>query len=128
MTHTLLSQGLAAATAIWSLVPATCQAQGGRTGSMPAASTANAHPTWNELNAIQQRVLAPLAGEWNNFPELNRRKWLQIAERYEKFSPAEQARLVRELGCDSAQGFFFSQPLDAVKTRLLLQGGVLDVV
>lgn len=38
-------------------------------------------------------MLAPLAGEWNNFPELNRRKWLQIAERYEKFSPAEQARL-----------------------------------
>ncbi|MDW3686772.1 DUF3106 domain-containing protein [Cupriavidus sp. CV2] len=89
----LLLAGLAAATTIWSLVPATCQAQGGHAGGAPAASIANAHPTWNELNAVQQRVLAPLAGEWNNFPELNRRKWLQIAERYEKFSPAEQARL-----------------------------------
>ncbi|EHP44077.1 transmembrane protein [Cupriavidus basilensis OR16] len=89
----LLLAGLAAATTIWSLVPATCQAQGGHAGSAPAASVANAHPTWNELNAVQQRVLAPLAGEWNSFPELNRRKWLQIAQRYEKFSPAEQARL-----------------------------------
>ena len=89
----LLLAGLAAATTIWSLVPATCQAQGGHPGGAPAASIANAHPNWNELNAVQQRVLAPLAGEWNNFPELNRRKWLQIAERYEKFSPAEQARL-----------------------------------
>lgn len=89
----LLLAGLAAAATIWSLVPATCQAQGGHPGGAPAASIANAHPSWNELNAVQQRVLAPLEGEWNNFPELNRRKWLQIAERYEKFSPAEQARL-----------------------------------
>ncbi|HZX94501.1 MAG TPA: EAL domain-containing protein, partial [Myxococcales bacterium] len=40
----------------------------------------------------------------------------------------EQARLVREVGCAFAQGFFFSQPLDVIKTRSLLQGGVLDVV
>ena len=40
----------------------------------------------------------------------------------------EQARLVREVGCDSAQGFFFGQPLDAARTRSVLQAGVLDVV
>ena len=40
----------------------------------------------------------------------------------------EQARLVREVGCSLAQGFFFSPPLDPAKTRTLLQGGVLDVV
>ena len=40
----------------------------------------------------------------------------------------EQARLVREVGCSFAQGFFFSRPLDPAKTRTLLQGGVLDVV
>ncbi len=40
----------------------------------------------------------------------------------------EQARLVREVGCSFAQGFFFSPPLDPAKTRTLLQGGVLDVV
>jgi EAL domain-containing protein (putative c-di-GMP-specific phosphodiesterase class I) len=41
---------------------------------------------------------------------------------------AEQLRLVREVGCDSAQGFFFTLPLDVLKARGLLQGGVLDVV
>ena len=41
---------------------------------------------------------------------------------------AEQARTVREVGCAFAQGFFFSPPLDALKTRALLQGGALDVV
>jgi diguanylate cyclase (GGDEF)-like protein/PAS domain S-box-containing protein len=34
---------------------------------------------------------------------------------------AEQLRLVREAGCDSAQGYFFSPPLDAAKARNLLQ-------
>ncbi len=41
---------------------------------------------------------------------------------------AEQARTVREVGCAFAQGFFFSPPLDALKTRSLLQGGALEVV
>jgi len=40
----------------------------------------------------------------------------------------DQARLVREVGCSFAQGFFFSPPLDPAKTRTLLQEGVLDVV
>ena len=34
---------------------------------------------------------------------------------------AEQLRLVREAGCDCAQGFLFSPPLDALKARSLLQ-------
>ncbi|WP_420992714.1 DUF3106 domain-containing protein [Cupriavidus sp. 30B13] len=89
----LLLAGLAVAAA-WLLNPLACQAQGGRaTGASAASTPVNAHPTWAELTAVQQRVLAPLQGEWNTFPELNRRKWMQIAERYPKFSPAEQARL-----------------------------------
>ena len=41
---------------------------------------------------------------------------------------AEQARVVREMGCAYAQGYFFSPPLDAIKTRTLLQAGILEVV
>ncbi|MCA1829857.1 MAG: putative bifunctional diguanylate cyclase/phosphodiesterase, partial [Myxococcales bacterium] len=41
---------------------------------------------------------------------------------------AEQLRLVREVGCEQAQGFFFTPPLDVLKARSLLQGGVMDVV
>ncbi|MGO4329209.1 DUF3106 domain-containing protein [Cupriavidus sp. 2TAF22] len=92
----LLLAGAAFAGA-WLLNPSACQAQGGRpTGaasSAAGASIANARPAWSELSVVQQRILAPLEGEWNTFPELNRRKWLQIAERYQKLSPAEQARL-----------------------------------
>jgi hypothetical protein len=36
-------------------------------------------------------------------------------------------RQVREVGCAFAQGFFFSPPLDAIKTGSLLQGGALEV-
>jgi EAL domain-containing protein (putative c-di-GMP-specific phosphodiesterase class I) len=36
---------------------------------------------------------------------------------------AEQLDLVREVGCDSAQGFFFSPPLDVLHARTLLQTG-----
>jgi diguanylate cyclase (GGDEF)-like protein/PAS domain S-box-containing protein len=36
---------------------------------------------------------------------------------------AEQLHFVREAGCDSAQGFFFSTPLDGVRAGTLLQRG-----
>ncbi len=39
---------------------------------------------------------------------------------------AEQLRLVREVGCDSAQGFFFTPPLDVLKARTLLMGAAVD--
>jgi diguanylate cyclase (GGDEF)-like protein/PAS domain S-box-containing protein len=38
---------------------------------------------------------------------------------------ADQLRLVREVGCNSAQGFFFTPPLDVLKARTLLQGAAL---
>jgi len=77
-------------------LPATASAQGEQ-ASQPAASAPapviNAHPTWAELDSVQQRILAPLAPLWDTLPEINRHKWLHIAARYPKFSPAEQARL-----------------------------------
>jgi diguanylate cyclase (GGDEF)-like protein/PAS domain S-box-containing protein len=36
----------------------------------------------------------------------------------------EQLRRVREAGCDAAQGFLFSAPLDGAHTRALLEGGL----
>jgi EAL domain-containing protein (putative c-di-GMP-specific phosphodiesterase class I) len=38
---------------------------------------------------------------------------------------ADQLRLVRDVGCDSAQGFFFTAPLDVLKARTLLQGAAM---
>lgn len=51
------------------------------------------HPNWSELTVVQQRILAPLSPEWNGLPELARRKWLQIAQAYPRFTPAQQQRL-----------------------------------
>ncbi|WER44902.1 DUF3106 domain-containing protein [Cupriavidus sp. WKF15] len=87
----LLLSGFFAA-AIWCLTPPPAHAQG--PASAPQATHAvNAHPTWSELTPVQQRILGPLQPLWDTMPELNRRKWLRIAERYPKFSPEEQTRL-----------------------------------
>lgn len=51
------------------------------------------HPNWGELTIVQQRIFAPLAPEWNGLPELARKKWLQIAQAYPKYTPAQQQRL-----------------------------------
>jgi diguanylate cyclase (GGDEF)-like protein/PAS domain S-box-containing protein len=41
---------------------------------------------------------------------------------------AEQLHCVREAGCNAAQGYFFSAPLDVVRTRSLLKRGGLEQV
>jgi len=51
------------------------------------------HPNWAELTIVQRRIFAPLAPEWNGMPELARKKWLQIAQAYPKYTPAQQQRL-----------------------------------
>jgi EAL domain-containing protein (putative c-di-GMP-specific phosphodiesterase class I) len=40
---------------------------------------------------------------------------------------AEQAAYLRRLGCDLAQGYYYSQPLPPAALETLLEGGVLGV-
>ncbi|UDM49542.1 DUF3106 domain-containing protein [Cupriavidus sp. MP-37] len=88
---------LAGAAACWALFPAPAQAQGASAADAAAASHAaqpvSAKPAWTDLSPVNQRILAPLQPLWDTLPELNRHKWLRIAARYPKYSPAEQARL-----------------------------------
>lgn len=88
----LAAAGTLASAVGWSLLPATAHAQGA-SGAPAAPQAATARPAWAELSPVNQRILAPLQPLWDTLPELNRHKWLRIAERYPKFSPAEQARL-----------------------------------
>jgi hypothetical protein len=53
----------------------------------------NAAPVWDELTAVQQHVLAPLATDWNKLNPTARKKWLDISGRYVAMTPAEQERL-----------------------------------
>lgn len=48
---------------------------------------------WVELTAQQQKVLAPLAPEWNTLEKPRRDKWLGIAKRYPSMTPEEQQRV-----------------------------------
>lgn len=54
-------------------------------------------PTWKELSAEQQRVLAPLQDEWDSLESLRRKKWLGIAARYPSMSEDEQVRLQHQM-------------------------------
>lgn len=81
---------LAAAMAGVAVTAAQAQGPG---ATAPAPHIINAHPTWTELSPAHQRVLAPLQPLWDTIPELNRRKWQRIADRYPTLKPEEQARL-----------------------------------
>lgn len=50
-------------------------------------------PRWQELNPVQQRSLAPLAGTWDSLTDGHKRKWLALAQGYPGWSPEEQTKL-----------------------------------
>ncbi len=50
------------------------------------------NPKWSQLNAQQQGVLEPLAGEWDNLDGARKKKWLGIAKSYPKMSAKERER------------------------------------
>jgi hypothetical protein len=50
-------------------------------------------PLWIELSPLQKQALTPLSLEWDRMPELGKKKWLEIANRYATMKPDEQARL-----------------------------------
>ena len=65
--------------------------------SVFAAAPKKKLPTWAELSAEQQTVLAPLSEEWNKFNAQRKRKWLGIANRYPNMKPTEQANVQRRM-------------------------------
>lgn len=62
-----------------------------------AAVTPAPQPLWSELAIQQRQILAPLAGEWDRLESWRRKKWLEIAERFPRQSPDEQARVQRQM-------------------------------
>ena len=50
-------------------------------------------PQWASLNADQQQILVPLAGEWDKLSKPHKTKWLGIAKRYPAMNPEEQKRV-----------------------------------
>ena len=62
-----------------------------------AAAADKKQPDWAQLTPEQQQILAPLAGDWNNFDDRRRKKWLLTAKRYPKMKPEQQQRLQTQM-------------------------------
>jgi hypothetical protein len=63
-----------------------------------AASSSNvislgSAPEWHELTSVQKKVLMPLAQHWVEMDDPSRAKWANVADRFDKLSPAEQQRV-----------------------------------
>lgn len=50
-------------------------------------------PAWAELSASQKTVLRPLAGLWSQIDDVGRDKWVNVADRFPRLSPAEKQRV-----------------------------------
>ncbi|MBX3618396.1 MAG: DUF3106 domain-containing protein [Rhizobacter sp.] len=48
---------------------------------------------WSSLNASQRKALKPLEAEWGQLDAPSQTKWLTLANRFPKMSPAQQARI-----------------------------------
>jgi hypothetical protein len=55
------------------------------------------HPTWAELTADQQKVLNPLASEWDTLRPWQRERMLEIARDYPKMDADRQQRVQERL-------------------------------
>lgn len=54
-------------------------------------------PRWEELKPQQQKILEPLAENWNAMESARKKKWLGIAKRYPKMNPQEQQRIQSQM-------------------------------
>jgi hypothetical protein len=50
-------------------------------------------PSWSTLSSSQRKALQPLERDWNGIEGSRKTKWLEIAAKFEKLSPPEQARV-----------------------------------
>jgi hypothetical protein len=58
-----------------------------------AAAGLDSSPEWHELNAGQKKVLMPLAPHWGSMDESSRAKWVNVADRFDKLTPADKQRV-----------------------------------
>lgn len=62
-------------------------------GSVHAAGPILGTPKWAELSAVEHKVLAPLADEWDSMDDTRKAKWLGVARRFPSMTAEEQERV-----------------------------------
>jgi len=85
------------AQALVALIVALCLATPAAAAQVRADTKKPVKPAWSELKPEQQKILAPLAPEWESMDATRRRKWVEIADRYPKMKPQEQQRLQKRM-------------------------------
>ena len=60
--------------------------------SVPASAPKHSG-NWDDLSAVQQKILAPLEEDWSYLSKERRQKWIQVANLYPKMKRADQERL-----------------------------------
>jgi Protein of unknown function (DUF3106) len=48
---------------------------------------------WSSLRPAQQTALQPLQDSWSEIDAVHKRKWVEVADKFVSFSPADQARI-----------------------------------
>ena len=61
------------------------------------AQTSAKQPMWAQISSEQQKILAPLAGEWDRLPDYQRQRILVAAKRYPQMTPEQQRRFSSRL-------------------------------
>lgn len=59
----------------------------------PSAPAIESRPTWSQLTAHQQAALKPIQADWSTLDASRKKKWLAVAQRYQKMTPEDQARM-----------------------------------
>ena len=60
----------------------------------PAPASVPKHSgNWDDLSAVQQKILAPLEEDWSYLSKERRQKWIQVANLYPKMKRVDQERL-----------------------------------
>ena len=63
----------------------------------PQAPSAAETPAWRDVPPRLQGILGPLEQDWESLDTERRRKWLSIAEGYERMTPGEQQNLLSRM-------------------------------
>ncbi len=64
-----------------------------RNAQAGSAVEVDAPTEWRELTTAQKKVLMPLERHWSSLDDTGRDKWINVANRFDKLSPAEQQRV-----------------------------------
>lgn len=74
-----------------------------RAGQPPARQQpAEEGPRWSQLTRAQRAALQPLAPHWSSVDAVRKQQWIEIADRYDRLPPDEQARIQERMATWSA--------------------------